>query len=365
MGMKKHEFMIGLGSLIIFWSWACWPSSCSNDRSSKEADKQTEQELKTYVEAFHEQDSIIATSKLYPVYVERGEFLYYNVEAEEQMSVKIYNYDRQKELQSYDDTQAVKDSLPVKFSAIYLVEVTPKGRQYVNVDIGYRPANTERNEPKKIVDNTENCNAGDFLAKKIEGIKMKPVFEEPRKFTLRGQLKAAFSGAAAALVPVQVPSGATDILYNLQISTNENDGDGNTSFYNGMDLSYKKVRILGLPLYESRGGSGLLTTLLGLNTPYREEDAYINMYVFYNAADARKFQNGTPAKDLKYNLDYSTLGTQSCNGRIPTRGNKTIYLGFENERVRYNNYVWVSVLSSIPQTEYVRPKYTLGTVYDF
>ena len=127
-----------------------------------------------------------------------------------------------------------------------------------------------------------------------------------------------------------------------------------------MDLSYKKIKVLGLPIYESHGGSGLLTTLLGLNQPVREEDAYINMYVFYDAAQARKFQNGTPVSQLKYSLDYSTIGTQSCNGRIPTQGHSTVYLAFENERVRYNNYVWLSALLSVPTTEYVRTKYSVN-----
>lgn len=83
------------------------------------------------------------------------------------------------------------------------------------------------------------------------------------------------------------------------------------------------------------------------------------MYVFYNAAQAKKFQDGTAPSTLSYNVDYSTMGTQSCNGRIPSKGYKTIYLGFLNERMRYNNYVWLEALSAVPHTEYFKPVFTV------
>ncbi|MCQ2369125.1 MAG: hypothetical protein MJ007_01445, partial [Paludibacteraceae bacterium] len=188
---------------------------------------------------------------------------------------------------------------------------------------------------------------------------MKNLFEEPKKFTLRGQLKAAFSGSARALVAVQIPSGATDILYSLRISTNEGDRSSDGDFYDKMELSYRRVKLLGLPVYESHGGAGIISTLLGENIPLREEDAYINMYVFYNTAQAKLFQDGASAAKLSYNVDYSTLGTQSCNGRIPSKGNRTIYLAFENERMRYNNYIWLEAVSAVPNTEYFKMEYTV------
>ncbi|MCF0205691.1 MAG: hypothetical protein HUK12_10560, partial [Muribaculaceae bacterium] len=130
-------------------------------------------------------------------------------------------------------------------------------------------------------------------------------------------------------------------------------------FYDGMCTSYRKIKFMGLPLYESQKGSGLLATILGENVPPREEDAYINMYVFMDAGQARKFQNGEPTSTLKYHVDYSTMGTQSCNGRIPAEGKRTIYLGFENERMRYNNYVWLEAISAVPRAEYYKMQYTI------
>lgn len=83
------------------------------------------------------------------------------------------------------------------------------------------------------------------------------------------------------------------------------------------------------------------------------------MYVFNSAAEAKKFQDGKLPSNLKYDINYSTMGTQSCNGRIPTKGKSTIYLGFMNERVRFNNYVWLEASTLAPQTEYFNYKYTI------
>ena len=84
------------------------------------------------------------------------------------------------------------------------------------------------------------------------------------------------------------------------------------------------------------------------------------MYVFRNQSAAKQFQDGRKqASQLNYDVDYSSLGTQSCNGRIPAKGARTIYLAFENERVRYSNYIWVEVLTAVPTTEYHTTKYSV------
>ena len=84
------------------------------------------------------------------------------------------------------------------------------------------------------------------------------------------------------------------------------------------------------------------------------------MYLFRESSQAKQFQDGTKAvSSLEYDVDYSTIGTQSCNGRIPTNGAKTLYLGFENERMRYVSYLWIEVVAIVPTTEYYTTKYSV------
>lgn len=313
-----------------------------------------------FVPVHSKPQELLESTQNYPVHLERGDKLIYRIETEKPADVRIYNADSHQLLKTYAGKTLVRDSVNISFSAIYLVQVTPKTRQYTNIKIGYKTQDVSRLAGTKSVrvDSVE-AQKGDFMAAPVRGIKMTNLFDEPRKFTLRGQLKAAFSGSYRAIVALQVPAGATDVLYSLRISTNEKNNTTDGDFYRDMETSYRRIKVLGLPIYESHRGSGLIATLLGENVPPREEDAYINMYVFYNAAQAKKFQDGADPSKLSYNVDYSTMGTQSCNGRIPSKGYKTIYLGFLNERMRYNNYVWLEALSAVPHTEYFKPVFTV------
>lgn len=308
-------------------------------------------------------EELLSETAEYPVYLERGDKLLVQIETEKPADVRIYNTDSRQLMKSYTGKKLVKDSIAIKFSAVYLVEINPKGRQYASIDISYKPNSVNRAFTTKTIETREvEGQKGDFRVKAIPGIKMQTLFEEPRKFTLRSQLKATFSGTSnsdRAIVAIQVPTGAKDVLYSLRISTNEGQRSSDGHFGDNLAKSYKKVKFLGIPLYErsSSHGSSLFELLLGENQPPREEEAYINMYVFYSADQAKKFQDGANPSKLQYSVDYSTMGTQSCNGRIPTKGNRTIYMGYQNERVRYNNYVWLEAVSAVPHNEYLKTEY--------
>ena len=306
-------------------------------------------------------DKLFEKTEVFPVYLKRGEKLYWTFVAQKPMTIKVSNYNSRTALKTYAGRHLVNDSLTIEHDAIYLVEVNPQGTQYIDMDVNYKVTDMARlTKATPIKSEQVECNKGDFGAVAVPGVSMRKAFEQPRKFTLRGQLKAAFSGSAIALVAVQVPAGATDVLYSMRIDTDEYDRSEDGRFHENLNASYKKVKFLGLPLYEKERSSGLLNALLEDNRPRRDEDAYCNMYVFRSQSQAKQFQDGTkPASQLSYDVDYSTLGTQSCNGRIPAKGSKTIYLGFENERVRYANYLWVEADVVVPNTVYYTTKYTV------
>lgn len=315
---------------------------------------------KQVVWVVQESDHLIESSTTYPIYLERGDQMVIDIQLQKATNVKVYNADSRQVVKSYNSKLTIHDTLPITNKAIYLLEIGAQGTQYAEIAVGYTSQNLDHLlYPKTVSCEVIEGKKGDFQAKSVNGITMHNIFEEPRKFTLRGQIKSFFSGTSRALVAINVPSGATDILYSLRISTNEKPNSSDGEFKDNMQLSYHKVRLLGLPLYESSRGAGIISTILGDNVPVRDEDAYINLYVFFNSGQAKKFQDGEATSNLKYSVEYSTLGTQSCNGRIPAKGHSTIYLGFENERMRYNNYIWLEALASMPKTEYLVSKYSI------
>lgn len=305
-------------------------------------------------------EQLLTEKTYYPVYLKKGEKLYCNIESSATVTAKLYNADNESIVKSYQRSK-ITDSLTVANTGIYLLEVAPQGKVYANVSLGFRPAESSDiyNRPAIYSEQIE-CKKGEIGAVAVAGVNLQNCFDEPRKFTLRGQLKAAFSGNAKALVTVQVPAGATDILYSMRIATSEQDRASDGEFHDNLTRSYKRIKFLGLPLYEKTTSNGLLNTILDDNRPIRDVDAYCNMYVFRNQTQAKQFQDGTKSvSQLSYDVDYSTVGTQSCNGRIPVNGSKTIYLGFENERMRYTNYLWVEVEAVVPKTVYYKTQYSI------
>lgn len=307
------------------------------------------------------EDALLEKPQSYPVYLLKGEKLRWKINAQKPMTVKLCNADSRTVIKTYTGKTVIADSLEIQNTAIYFLEIIPGGTQYVDLDINYKVKEFARlRNAIPIKAEQVDCSKGDFGAVAVSGVKMQNVFEEPRKFTLRGQLKSAFSGSSIAMVPVIIPAGTTDVLYSMRMATSEYDRSSDGEFYDNMTRTYKRVKFMGLPLYEKSTSNGLLNTLLDDNRPLRDEDAYCNMYVFRTQAEAKKFQDGKAlAGDLKYDLDYSAVGTQSCNGRIPTNGANKIYLGFENVRVRYTNYLWVEAVAIVPTTEYYTIKYSI------
>ena len=313
-----------------------------------------------HVSVVNDDDCLVEKKTAYPVYLKRGEKLHVNITTKRSATLKVYNYDSHSTLKTIAEKTAFKFNMEIENSAIYLVELNPgASSQYASIHITYTTNQLDRLTPVMVNERTVEAKQGDFRAWSVKGIKMTPIYDEPRKFTLRGQFQAAFAGSYRGLVPIEVPAGTTDILYSMRISTNEAGRRTDGQFNDNMNTSYRKIKMFGMPVYESNRSVGILNTILGEYTPLREEDAYINMFVFSSSSQAKKFQDDKPTNQLSYDVNSSIMGMQSSNGRIPVKGRSVIYLGFENERVRYNNYVWVEVLASKTINEYFKTEYYL------
>lgn len=313
-----------------------------------------------------ESDHLLSETEINPVYLRRGEKLFLDFETQGNVTVRVYNADNHSVLKTYAGKKSIHDSVKIANTAVYVVELKPVGEPYVELSLAKSVASVKHfneSDPEITSEKTE-CTAKDFGAQKLQGIKLKNVFEEPRKITLRSHGKAFFSGGntTRSVVAMQVPAGSSDVAYCLRISTSQSDMGDDGQFCRKMDEKYKEIKLLGLPLYESHGSSSnIFRELLNACEPYREEEAYCNLYIFTSSAEAKKFADGKPVTDLKYNVDLSKQGTQSCNDRIPAKGLKTIYFGFENTRFRYSVYLWLESLATVPTTEYYRAKYVVGS----
>ncbi len=309
----------------------------------------------------NEADKLVEEPVKYPVYLPKGTKLYLDFESSSPVVVRLLNADSHATLKTWSGKKAICDSLTISNGAIYLIDLQPKDNPYINLTLERSCKDlADVTRPYEVTEEEVPCRAGDFLARKVDGLAISSLFEEPRKVTLRSQGKAFFSGGSRSVVAMQVPANCTDIVYSLRISTSQSDQTTDGQFCQKVDEKYREIKFLGLPIYESHGtGSNIFRELLNATEPPREEEAYCNLYVFTNQAEAKKFSDGKPVAELKYNMDFSKQGTQSCNDRIPTKGIKTLYFGFENTRVRYSVYLWLESASTVKTTEYFKMKYSL------
>lgn len=311
-------------------------------------------------------DLLMDGKTYYAAALQKGDTFHYCIKSKSPISLRIINADSKTIERTISKKATIEGSMSIEHSAVYYFELNPGAAKYVDISLSYSISSASRLESLKSVSlEKTDCSKGDFLASGVNGIKTIPIFEGARAFTLSSQLKSIFSGSERAVVPVIIPSGAKEIIYSLRIATSQKEKSTDGKFDENVNYSYHKVRFLGLPVWESSRRSSIIDMVLDDNRPLREEDCYCCMYVIRNQSSAKKFQDGlTAITDINYDVDYSMVGTQSCNGRIPVNGNSKIYLAFLNERMRFTCYIWVEVSALIPTTEYFTYSYSLEDYHE-
>ncbi len=274
-------------------------------------------------------------------------------------TVSVYDIDRKKCMRQWTVYGAMTDTVSIANDGIYMMEITTACNE-TKINVGVTYTGMTQGNRRRAQEHMEDCKKGDFLARQMESVTARSVFNEPKKVGLRSNIKAYFSGKSRVVIPVTLPTDCDAVLYSLRISTNEQTVGNDGRFATNVNTAASKIKLFGHEVYERQSiSSSLINRLLFDTRPPRDEDAYCNMYVMTSAAEARKFQDSDAAekKTYKYDVDQSQMGTQSCNGQMLPNGHKTIYIGFENERMRYDNYIWLELAALTHTTKYVRPAY--------
>lgn len=269
----------------------------------------------------------------------------------------LFDINHQKRIRQWNLNGAVNELVPILSDGVYMLELRSSEKKcFADITLSYEGSKGAR---PHVTERIVSCRKGDFLAEVTDGLHVAKVFNEPKKIGLRGNLKSMFSGKSRALITVPVPSGSEAILYSLRISTNEKTVPSDGKFAENLSLASKQIKLFGINVYEKRTiNSSVIDRLLFNTRPARDEDAFCNMYILNDVTEAKRFQDETASSaKYKYDVNQSQMGTQSCNGELKTKGRKTIYIGFENERMRYDNYIWLEVASLTHTKEYSRPVY--------
>lgn len=289
----------------------------------------------------------------------KGDKLFINYNSTAPIKLHIHNADTKQSVKRYDASTNMLDSLTVPNTAIYLVEfINPCQVQYISYEV-YEKCQTIENFVSDFNVQEEEVPATpqDYLAYYRNEYGLLNLYEKPRQYTLRGGWKSTFGGHKRTILPLNVPHNCVNVAYQLRIDTSDGVASADGNFYQELNSHCSSVKILGATVREkNESHTSLLREVLNaMKTPQRVEEAYCSMYVFYDENSAREFIN--LGKTEKCDINHSIIGTQSCNGNIPTNKHKNIYLGFENDQFSGSIYLWVEAVATTTQTNYYTKHY--------
>lgn len=293
--------------------------------------------------------------------LQKGDILRIAYNGQRAVDVNIYNVDSEQLVKKTTNLINIKDSVVIENAAIYLVELINKSApQYIDWNIHYNRSSLDiLTTPHNVNQSVVAATKDDFMAFPKNEYQVVSLFEEPKKFTLRGGWKAFWGGHRRTILPIKIPANAENIIYSLRIDTSDLTYSEGDDLYENVSSKCSHTEIMGVTIREKQSShSSLLREVVrDIATPHRQEEAYCSMYVFYNEKDAKTFVAKNSGEVVNYNIEYSMIGTQSCNGIIPTNKHKMLYLGFDNDQFKGSIYISVEVVSTATITNYYKVIY--------
>ena len=199
----------------------------------------------------------------------------------------------------------------------------------------------------------------------IKGKKMvqTKVFNEPKKFVVSKSF--SLSGEPKVYAPVEFPKNTVEFIYTLRISGEADKLSEDGTLYNQINRSYKKVKVLGLPLWESEGqGTSITREILNsLFNPKKDEDYTLNVFFFEKQSAIKKFLNYSGedfSSAFAYDINNSAISTQSRIGLIKKPKSGFSYIGLQTNSTFSDTYAWLDVVALSESNFYYEIRYKLN-----
>lgn len=193
-------------------------------------------------------------------------------------------------------------------------------------------------------------------------INMIKLFNEPRKFIVSKTF--SLSGKSKIYAPIEIPKNTKEFFYTLRVSGTDGQVKDDGKLFNNVSEEYSKVKMLGLPLWESSGkGTSITREILNNLFPPKKDSEYsLNVFFFDNEKEIKKFISyggKNYGSAFKYDIKNSALSSQSRVGLIKKPHTGYSYIGLESTSSFSNTYAWLDVIAMTEQVYYYEIKYHL------
>ena len=249
-----------------------------------------------------------------------------------------------------------------KYDNPYSIIVEFYEESYFDLSILRKPASVE-NKFATFEISTDTLLVGKNTRGSIEGkrLKYEKVFNEPKKFVVSKSM--SISGESKVYAPIELPKNTVEFIYTLRISGSADKLSKDGQLYNEVGSSYKKVKVLGLPLWESKGNSSSITREI-LNSIFKPTtDHYtLNVFFFRSSKELKKFVNYSGSdypSAFAYDINNSAISTESRLGLVKRPRSGFSYIGLQTNSTFTDTYAWLDVVALSEVNYYYRLKKTL------
>ena len=235
---------------------------------------------------------------------------------------------------------------------VYTIRVTDNISKYMNLTVDRMSSNQKSAmQSTDFIYDTIVSKKGVKNSILVEDISLIKAVNEPRKIVLSGNV--SLSGESKILVPLELPKGTIQLLYELRISGENEETAEDGQLFGKVSTSVNQYKVLGKTIFETNSTESCLTReLLNLISLPKREKVSANVYFIPDEKNARLFTDRSP-NGFDYDTKNSLKNTQSMNGLIKPQKNGFVYLAFESTSTFRDTYIWLDAVAINKTPRYV------------
>ena len=266
-------------------------------------------------------------------------------------------------VKTFKKTSDVEFTYDVYFDNPFSVKIYFPKESYYNLEVSRKSGSVDNYLSKaKLIRDSVVVSKKTNKSKIGTTMAFEKIFNQPKKFIVSSTF--SMSGESKVYAPIEIPKNTKEFIYTLRISGEDETQREDGRLFNDVNRISKKVKVLGIPLWESEEKSSSLSReiLNSLFPPKKDEDYTLNVFFFDKQKEIKKFLQ-YPGKQyasaFKYDINNSALSTQSRVGLIKKPYSGFSYIGLQSTSSFSNTYVWLDVVALYEKTFHYEIRYRI------
>jgi hypothetical protein len=266
-------------------------------------------------------------------------------------------------VKTFKKTSDVEFTYDVYFDNPFSVKIYFPKESYYNLEVSRKSGSVDNYLSKaKLIRDSVVVSKKTNKSKIGTTMAFEKVFNQPKKFIVSSTF--SMSGESKVYVPIEIPKNTVEFIYTLRISGEDETQREDGRLFNDVNRISKKVKVFGLPLWESEEKSTSLSReiLNSLFPPKKDEDYTLNVFFFDKQKEIKKFLQ-YPGKQyasaFKYDINNSAFSTQSRVGLVKKPYSGFSYIGLQSTSSFSDTYAWLDVVALYEKTFHYEIRYRI------